>query len=120
LRSVGVRSSVGHGKNTRSSMLQYKVFISKLFSVNGLPSGAVVIREIPSLAHESRNDTVERRSGESESFLAGCQGTKVFSGLWDNVGAKFHDDAASGPSANGNIEKDLRVSPAGTYVGWKR
>ena len=44
---------------TSSSMLQLEVFVSKLFSVDALAAGAIVIGEVASLAHETRNDTME-------------------------------------------------------------
>jgi len=40
-------------------MLQLEVFVSKLFSVDALAAGAIVIGEVASLAHETRNDTME-------------------------------------------------------------
>jgi len=44
---------------TRSSVLQLKVLICKLFSVDALPAGTVVVGEVTSLAHEPWNDAME-------------------------------------------------------------
>jgi len=63
------------------------------------------------LAHELSDDTVEARSGESESRLAGTQLTEVFSGLGDYISAKLHDNTPSVLSANGDIEVNLRIRP---------
>jgi len=40
-------------------VLQLEVFVSKLFPVDALAAGAVVIGEVATLAHEAGNDTVE-------------------------------------------------------------
>ena len=41
LRSVGVGSSVGHGQNSRSGVLQGEVLILELVSVDGFASGSI-------------------------------------------------------------------------------
>ena len=53
LTSVGVGSGIGHGQDTRPGVLQLKVLIGKLVSVDGLSSGTVVVGEVSSLAQES-------------------------------------------------------------------
>lgn len=59
LGAVGVGSSIGHGQDTRSSVLQLEVLISKLQSIDRLPSSPIVVSEIPTLAHELRDHPVE-------------------------------------------------------------
>ena len=63
------------------------------------------------LAHEISDDTVEARSGESESRLAGTQLTEVLSSLGDYISAKLHDNTPSALSTNGDIEENLGVRP---------
>ena len=53
-----------------TGVLQHEVLVRELGTVDALPTRAVVIREVPSLAHESGYDTMEGRSGEAESLLA--------------------------------------------------
>jgi hypothetical protein len=53
---------------------------------------------------------VEARSLVSESLLSSTESTEVLSGLWDDVAAKLHLDAASWLTTNGNIKEN----------GWKR
>ena len=59
------------------------------------------------LAHKLLNDTVEGRSGVSESLFAGAEGAEVFSSAGDNVGAQLHYDATGVISTNGDVEKDF-------------
>jgi hypothetical protein len=42
-----------------TSVGQGEVFIVELVSVNGLSTGTIVIREVTTLTHELRNDTIE-------------------------------------------------------------
>jgi len=44
---------------TRFSVLQLKVLIFKLRSVDALSAGAIVVGEVTSLAHEPWNDAME-------------------------------------------------------------
>lgn len=53
LWAIGVGSCISHGHNARSRVLQSEVLICKLVAVDGLSTGSIVIREIPTL--ESRN-----------------------------------------------------------------
>ena len=46
-------------------------------TVDGLSTGTVVVGEVTPLTHESRDDTMERRSGVSESFFTSTQGTEL-------------------------------------------
>jgi len=59
LASVGVGSSVGHGKDTGAGVLLDEVFIGELVAVDRLAPGAVAPGEVAALAHESGNNTVE-------------------------------------------------------------
>jgi len=118
LGSIGVRSGVGHGKDSRSSVLELEVLVSELLSIDGLSSGSVSAGEVTTLAHEGGDDTVEGGSLEvkglsraSGSLLSGAEAPKVLSGLGDNVGAEGHLDPSSGLSANGHVEVNNRVRP---------
>ena len=59
LRSVSVWSCIGHGQNVLFGVLQSEVFVGKLFSVDGFPTSTVAPGEVTTLAHESRDYTVE-------------------------------------------------------------
>ncbi len=78
LRPVRVRPCVGHGQNPWSRVLERKVFVLELVPVDGLPARSVLVRKIPSLAHEARNDAVKRRRFVPESGFPGAQLTEVF------------------------------------------
>lgn len=49
LGSVGVGSSIGHGHNTGASVLQGKVLILELVTIDGLATSAIVVGEIATL-----------------------------------------------------------------------
>ena len=57
-------------EDARSGVLQDEVLVRELLAVDALAPGAVVVREVPALAHESGYDAVEGRAGEAESLLA--------------------------------------------------
>jgi len=66
-------------------MLMFERLIVKSIAKNGLPPGAVAIRKIPTLRHESGNNPVERASQEAQglltstlSALASAKASKVF------------------------------------------
>jgi hypothetical protein len=54
---------------------------------------------------------MERASLVSKARLTSAKLTEVLGSLGDNIGTEFHDDAASGLAANGDIKKDLGVGP---------
>ena len=56
--------------HTWSSVLQLEIFILKLVTIDRFSSGAVVIGEISSLAHEVGNDTMERAALIAKALLA--------------------------------------------------
>ena len=78
LRPVRVRPCVGHGQNPWSRVLERKVFVLELVPVDGLPARSVLVRKIPSLAHEVRNDAMKRRRFVPESGFPGAQLTEIF------------------------------------------
>uniref|UniRef100_A0A7S2V998 Uncharacterized protein n=1 Tax=Entomoneis paludosa TaxID=265537 RepID=A0A7S2V998_9STRA len=101
-------SSVGHRKDARTGVGQLEVFILELIAVDGLSTSTVVVGEIASLAHELRDDTVERRSLVSKSLFPSTQGTEVLGGFRNDIGAKFHDNTADTLAADGHIEENTR------------
>uniref|UniRef100_A0A8C2Y797 Uncharacterized protein n=1 Tax=Coturnix japonica TaxID=93934 RepID=A0A8C2Y797_COTJA len=77
LGAVGVR--VPHKPHpTWSRVLQDEVFIIKLLPIDGFSSGAVVVGEVPSLAHELGDDAVEAAPLEAKAFLLGAEAAEVF------------------------------------------
>lgn len=113
LRAISVRSGVGHGENSWASVLEPEVLIRELVAIDGLSTRAIVVGEVTTLAHEARDDAVEGGSGEPEALLASAELTEVLGGLGDDVGAELHDDAASRPSADGDVEEN-----SGKRHGW--
>lgn len=59
-------------------MLQGVVLILKFLPIDGLVTSAIVICEVTTLAHESWNNSVQRRSPISTSFLCSAKSGKFF------------------------------------------
>lgn len=53
LRSVGVRTSVGHGQEERLRVSQLEVLIGEFFTINGLATGTVSSGEVTALQHKA-------------------------------------------------------------------
>jgi len=107
LRSVGVRSSVGHRQKTRFLVSQSKVLVTKLLPIDRFPACSVVSREISTLQHESRNNSVERRPLISESMLASGQLTKVARRLRNNVVEQLEHYSSGGSRVDSDVKKDI-------------
>jgi len=58
LRTVGVRSSVGHGQQSRLGVAELEVLVLELLAVDGLATGTVTAGEVTTLEHELGNHTV--------------------------------------------------------------
>ena len=55
-------------------------------------------REVAPLAHESRDNTVERGAFVAETFLSGAQSAEVLCSLGYNVSPELHRNATEGSS----------------------
>mmetsp|Transcript_73263 Transcript_73263/g.212192 ORF Transcript_73263/g.212192 Transcript_73263/m.212192 type:complete len:246 (+) Transcript_73263:906-1643(+) len=104
LRSIGVGSSISHRQSSWASMSNVKVFIGKCAPIDTLSTGAVSIREVTSLAHESRNYTVEGRTLVPESWFPSAKLLEVFGRLGDSRAIEPHLNTTSSFSVNGNVK----------------
>ncbi len=117
LTPVRVRPRVRHRNSARACMLQHKVFISKLLSVDALAAGAIAPREIATLAHELRYDTMKRAAFEAEAFLLCTKGAEVLRSHWYNVGSQFNDNTARVSSAYSDHHENSRVGLE--FLSWQ-
>jgi len=106
LGPISVGSSISHGQDSWSSMLEGEVLISKLLTIDGLSTSSIVFGEVSSLNHEVGNDPMESGSLESESLLAGTESSEVLSRLGDDITSQFHDNPAEGLSIGGDIKEN--------------
>lgn len=106
LRTVGVWSGVGHGE-APDKVLDLKVLVGELGTIDGLAASAIVVREITTLDHELGNDAVERGALVAETHLAGAKLLEVLRSLRDNRTKEAHSDPAEGLPADGDVEEDL-------------
>ena len=72
-------------------MLQGKVLILELVSINRLSTGSIVVGEISTLAHEVGDDPVEGGSLVSKSLLSSAQSTEVLGSLRDNISTELQN-----------------------------
>ena len=105
LTPVGVGSGVRHAEDAGTGVLQNEVLVRELVAVDALPSRAVVVREVPALAHESGYDAVEGRSGEAESLLALSGLILVTVGAMRAVGAGMSGGGVGGNEKNEEEEE---------------
>ena len=68
LRSVCVRTRVGHRQQMRPAELQLEILIFKSGPVDALTTSPVLIGDVASLRHELRDDPVENTIFISEHF----------------------------------------------------
>jgi hypothetical protein len=97
-------------------VLEGKVFVGKLGTINGFSTRSVALGEIASLAHETRNHTVKGRALKPKAVLSGAKSAEVLRSLRDNIGAKLHGDTPSGLSTDRDIKVNLRLGPANGVV----
>ncbi len=115
LRSVGVGTRIGHGKEARAVMLQLEVFIGKLATIDGLSTCAVVVGEVTTLEHEVREDEKKRRAFEAEAFFAGTQSAEILRRLGHRVCEEFEGDPTSGLAVDVDVEEHCRVSHGASH-----
>lgn len=106
LGAVGVRPSVRHGE-APDKVLDLKVLIRELGTIDGLATRAIVVREVAALDHELGDDAMERRALVAEAHLAGAELLEVLRCLRDDRAKKTHGDPADGLATNRDVEEDL-------------
>ena len=104
-KNLRVGTGVGHGQETRTSVLVDKVLVGKLLAVDGFATSAlfssaistlfspegmaglpyIAAREVTSLKHKLRDYTVETGSPVAEALLAGAESTEVLDSLGDII-----------------------------------
>ena len=97
LRTVGVGTSIGHGQQTRTGVLQLEVFIRELLAVNAFASSTISVGEVTTLNHEVRNNTVEngvlvmkRLARFTNALFTSTQSTEVFDSLGNSLTESIH------------------------------
>ena len=65
---------------------------------------SVPFREISSLTHEVRDDSMKAATLVSKAFLPGAQRSKVFSGLGNNITVELHKQPAGGLATNAYVK----------------
>lgn len=58
-------------------MFEDKVFIVKLPAIDGLPTGAIVVGEVSSLAHKLRDDSMKAASLKAKALLVCAQAAEI-------------------------------------------
>ena len=109
LRAIGTWASIGHRKDTTTSVLIDEVFIIEICSVDGFAASAVVCSKITTLGHEALDDSVETASLEAVTLLHSAELFEVFGGS-GSVRGESHGNPTSCLTTNGDVEEDCSVS----------
>ena len=109
LRAVGVGAGIGHAQHAGVGVLELKIFVSELLPVDRFATGAVVVGEVTTLAHEVGDHAMERRTLEAKPLFAGAERTKVFSRLRHHIGPKFDDHTAGWLVTDADVHEATRV-----------
>ncbi len=109
LRAVGVGARVGHGQDAAAGVLEHKVLVVELVSVDALAARAVAAREIPALAHELRNDAVKRAALVAVALFVRAQLSEILGRHGNDVGAELNDDTARLTFTNTDVHVNARV-----------
>merc|ERR1711931_412144 len=83
LRTIGVLATISHGQDAWSCVLVDEVLVLKLGTINGFATRSISLGEVTSLAHETRNHSVELASFVSVSILTRAELFEVSHCLWD-------------------------------------
>ncbi len=101
-------------------MLQLKVLVLKLGTINGFAAGAIALGEITTLNHELLNDTVkegafevQRLSQLAETFLPGAEGSEIVGCLGHDIVKEFECDTTDRLAADGDVKKNSATSALG-------
>ena len=112
LGAVGVGASVSHGEDAWTGVLAVEVLIGELHAVDGLATSAVSSREITTLGHKVRNDSVEGATFVveglarlSDTFLTSAESSEVF-GAPGSIVPEVDLNTASGLATDGDVEED--------------
>lgn len=76
LRHFALQPQQGVGP-TWPCVFENEVFIIKFLPIDGFASGAVMVGEVTSLAHELGDDAVEAAPFEAEAFLVGAEAAEI-------------------------------------------
>ena len=114
LRAVGVLSRVRHAQLPAFRVLDSEGFVGKLLAVNALAARSVAICKVSSLAHEARNDSVERAAfvmqglaSLADTLVAGAQRSEVLHRFWTHAAEQVHLHATSRLAPDADIEEDF-------------
>jgi hypothetical protein len=105
LGSIRIWAGVRHAQNSRSGVLQRKIFIFKFVAVDGLAASAVVPGKISSLAHEFGDDPVERAALKTKALFPCAERSKVLGCFGYDIRTQFKYDAAERGAIGCNIKK---------------
>lgn len=70
LRAIGAWTSISHGQDAGTSVLQVEILISKLCAIDTLSTSAIEIGEVTTLTHELWNHAMENSILVMQSFSA--------------------------------------------------
>lgn len=120
-------TGISHGQKERSVVLELKVLVFELGTVDGLAAGAVTLGEVTALDHELLDHSVEggalvvqRLSRLANAFVANTERAEVFGSLGHDIVEELEDDTPGLLVANLYVEKDAATALLGLFGGSHR
>lgn len=111
LRTIRIGTSVGHAKDSWLRVRQLKIFILKILAINALAAPAVLLVEVTTLTHESRDDTMEGRAfiGEAKLVVTSAQQSEIVCCLRHYVAIEAEDNTPRWLPTNFHIKVALGI-----------
>jgi hypothetical protein len=110
-------TGICHGQQERLLVLELKVLVRELLSVDRLSTSAIACCEVTTLDHklldhsvECRSLVVERLARLGIALLSSAEGTEILSRLGNDIIVELECDTASFLIADSDIEIDPRPS----------
>jgi len=107
LRSVRVLASVGHREPAWAVVLELKVLVSKLGTIDASAASAIAIGKVTSLDHEIGNDTMKLGSLVALSLWLECELSKILNSLWHDFSKETNLNTANILIADTYVKVDL-------------
>lgn len=117
LATIGVRASVCHRENASFGVFQFEVLVVESWAVDGSTTGAVMISEVTTLAHEAWNNSMETAPFVAKPSFTGTESSKVLCSSWYNVAPQLHHDTTHGLAVRFHVEENAQHTHLFSFRG---
>lgn len=120
-------TSISHGQEERPVVLELKVLVLELRTVDGFAAGAIALGEVTTLDHELLDHSVkggslvvQRPSGLANAFVSSTESAKVLGRLGHDVVEELEGDTPSILVTYLDVEKNAAAALLGLFRGSHR